>query len=140
MFELAPPATPSDDDASNAFQEVANYARALRVGLPTIREEQPLSQGFIRELHRILLDGVRGSDSNPGQFRNCQVQIGRPPRYVPPPPFYLPEELDNLEEIARREERMYDPLVDAFVMHYQFEAIHPFEDGSGFLRWRHVTK
>ena len=77
------------------------------------------------------MDGVRGSDFNPGRFRQCQVQIGRPPRFVPPPPFYLPEELDNLEQIAQRQERMYDPLVDAFVMHYHFEVIHPFEDGNG---------
>ena len=77
------------------------------------------------------MDSVRGSDSNPGQFRTCQVQIGRPPRFVPPPPFYLPEELDNFEQTARSEERMIEPLVDAFIMHYQFEVIHPFEDGNG---------
>jgi len=59
------------------------------------------------------------------------VQIGRPPRFVPPPSLFLRERLDNFEEFARRDERLYDPLVDAFIMHYQFEAIHPFEDGNG---------
>jgi Fic family protein len=131
LFELEPHLPNSENDPANAYREVANYSTALRVGLNMIREEAPFSQWLIRELHRTLLDGVRGSDSNPGSFRQCQVQIGRPPRFVPPPPFYLPEELDNFEQIARRDRRMYDPLVDAFVMHYQFEAIHPFEDGNG---------
>ncbi len=131
LFELDPPPSRSADDPANAYREVANYATALRLGLQLIRDKHPFSSGLIRELHRTLMDGVRGSDSHPGAFRQCQVQIGRPPRFVPPPPLYLQEELDNLEQIARRPERMYDSLVDAFVMHYQFEVIHPFEDGNG---------
>jgi Fic family protein len=131
LFELEPHIPQSADDPANAFREVSNYSQALRLGLSMIRADAPFSQWLIRELHRTLLEDVRGSDSNPGSFRQCQVQIGRPPRYVPPPPFYLPEKLDNFEQIARRDERMIDPLVDAFLMHYQFEAIHPFEDGNG---------
>lgn len=131
LFEVDPVIPESADDPANAVREVINYGEALRAGLEMVREGLPLSQLLIRELHRHLLVGVRGSDSNPGTFRNVQVQIGRPPRYIPPPPFYLPERLENFEQFARRNERMYDPLVDAFVMHYQFEAIHPFEDGNG---------
>lgn len=131
LFELEPYLPQSMEDPANAYREVANYARALRLGLQMLEDERPFSQWMLRELHRTLLDGVRGSDSHPGTFRQVQVQIGRPPRFIPPPPFYLAERLDNLEQIARRPERMYDPLVDAFVLHYQFEAIHPFEDGNG---------
>jgi len=131
LFELDPILPGSSDDPANAVREVANYSIALRTGLKMIAAGVPFSQWLIRELHRHLLDGVRGSDSNPGTFRSGQVQIGRPPRYVPPPPFYLQERLDNFEEIARHNSRMYSPLVDAFIMHYQFEAIHPFEDGNG---------
>lgn len=131
LFELEPYLPQSLEDPANAYREVANYARALRLGLQMLEDERPFSQWMMRELHRTLLDGVRGSDSHPGTFRQVQVQIGRPPRFIPPPPFYLAERLDNLEQIARRPERMYDPLVDAFVLHYQFEAIHPFEDGNG---------
>lgn len=131
LFELDPVFPESAGDPANAVREVANYSKALRGGLNMLREGMPFTQWFVRELHSQLLDGVRGSDSNPGMFRNKQVQIGRPPRFVPPPAFYLPERMDNFEEIARRNERLYDPLVDAFIMHYQFEAIHPFGDGNG---------
>jgi Fic family protein len=131
LFEVDPVVPESADDPANAAREVLNYGEALRAGLEMIRDGMPFSQTLIRGLHRYLLSGVRGSDSNPGTYRRVQVQIGRPPRFVPPPPFYLPERLENFEQIARRDERLYDPLVDAFIMHYQFEAIHPFEDGNG---------
>jgi len=131
LFELDPHTPVSVNDPANAYREVTNYAVALRSGLGMMRDGVPFSQWLMRELHRTLLQDVRGSDSNPGAFRQCRVQIGHPPRFVPPPPFYLSEKLDNFERVARRAERMYDPLVDAFVMHYQFEAIHPFEDGNG---------
>ena len=131
LFELEPTASSAKDASVNAFREVANYSRALRKGIQQLEDGFLFSQLLIRELHRTLLDGVRGSDSHPGEFRNCLVQIGRPPRFIPPPPLYLPELLENYEQIAQRPNRMYDPLVDAFIMHYQFEAIHPFEDGNG---------
>lgn len=131
LFELDPSVPQSAQDPINSVREVRNYASALRFGLAQIQEGAPLSLYLIRELHRHLLAGVRGSDSHPGSFRRTQIQIGRPPHFVPPPPFYLAEQLDNFEQFARRSEPLFDALVDAFVMHYQFEAIHPFEDGNG---------
>ena len=132
LFELEPSELRGGDEQLSPLREVANYSRALHVGMQLMQEDNiPFSKWLIRELHRILLEGVRGSDSHPGQFRDCLVQIGRPPRFVPPSPFYLTELLDNFETVAQQENRMYDPLVDALVMHYQFEAIHPFEDGNG---------
>lgn len=139
LFELEPaPAKSAADDVNayraddvNAYREVANYGQALRLGLAAIQDGEPFSQSLIRNLHRTLLEGVRGSTSHPGQFRQRQVQIGRPARFVPPPPLYLPDLLDNFEQQARRVERIYDPLVEAFLMHYQFTVIHPFEDGNG---------
>lgn len=130
LFELDPQMPTSVDDPTNALREVSNYSVALRLGLTRISEDTPFSQWLIRELHHTLMDGVRGSDSNPGSFRQCQVQIGRPPRFVPPPPFHLPELLDNFVAVAKQRPT-YDPLVQSFVMHYQFESIHPFEDGNG---------
>jgi Fic family protein len=92
--------------------------------------ELPLSLRLIRQLHRILMTDVRGADKQPGEFRKVQVGIGRPARYVPPPPQLLGDPLANFER-QLHSEAWSDPLVRAFIMHYQFEAIHPFRDGNG---------
>lgn len=129
LFDLDPTFPASADDPVNARREVFNYTQALRYW----RENQsrlPISLRLIRELHRLLMDGVRGSDRNPGEFRSLQNQIGRPARFVPPPPDRLKDQLARLE-VYLHGKRPYDPLVDAFLVHYQFEAIHPFMDGNG---------
>jgi len=74
--------------------------------------------------------GVRGSDQTPGEFRKIQNQIGWPARFVPPPPQSLDETLDLFEKYLHSKDD-FDPLVRAFLVHYQFEAIHPFRDGNG---------
>jgi Fic family protein len=76
------------------------------------------------------MTGVRGSDRAPGEFRRLQNQIGRPPRFVPPPANEVSELLDDFERYLHEDDEL-DPLVRAFVVHYQFEAIHPFMDGNG---------
>lgn len=129
LFELDPTYPQSADDPNNARREVHNYTRALRFWHEA-RQALPISLRLIREQHRILMDGVRGADRSPGEFRTLQNQIGRPARFVPPPPGSLAEQLDRLEKYLHGPRR-YDPLVDAFLVHYQFEAIHPFMDGNG---------
>ncbi len=129
LFELDPDLPQASKDRLNAFREVANYGRALR--MHRLRGDSlPLSLRLIKDLHEELLAGVRGSDQNPGHFRRTQNQIGRPARFVPPPPQHLPGLLDSFEKYLHAERR-YDPLVEAFLAHYQFEAIHPFMDGNG---------
>jgi Fic family protein len=76
------------------------------------------------------MDGVRGSDQRPGEFRTIQNQIGYPARFVPPSPQHLPEALDAFEKYMHATDG-FDPLVKAFLVHYQFETIHPFRDGNG---------
>lgn len=129
LFELEPTFPESRDDPVNAQREVFNYGRALRLRKDK-REELPISLRLIRQLHTVLMEGVRGSDRNPGQFRITQNQIGRPPRFVPPPANKLMPLLDDFEKYLHAE-KAYDPLVEAFLVHYQFEAIHPFMDGNG---------
>lgn len=129
LFGLDPRLPKSTDDPANAHREVFNYARALRIRRDTA-EQLPLSLRLIRQLHGILMHGVRGSDQSPGEFRRMQNQVGRPPRYVPPPVTELPRVLDEFERYLHAEKR-FDPLVEAFLVHYQFEAIHPFMDGNG---------
>ncbi len=129
LFQVDPKYPTSENDPVNAFREIFNYGRALRSKLDG-GLDLPLSLRLIRELHAILMDGVRGSDQRPGEFRTQQNQIGRPARFVPPPPQYLNEALDAFEKYLHVEGG-FDPLVRSFLAHYQFEAIHPFGDGNG---------
>jgi Fic family protein len=127
LFELEPELDTADE--RSAQREVFNYGEALRFRQQS-RDRIPLSLRLIRDLHRVLMTGVRGGDKNPGSFRQYQNQIGKPARFVPAPPERLADLLDVFEKYLHAP-RAYDPLVDAFLVHYQFEAIHPFMDGNG---------
>ncbi len=128
LYEMSPKESKSEDDPANSQREVFNYRRALQQGMNT---DLPLSLRLIRDLHATLLHGVRGRDRSPGQFRRIQVAIGAERRFVPPPPERLMECLDPLEKHFHAQKSKYDPLVDCFLTHYQFETIHPFVDGNG---------
>jgi len=129
LFQADPRYPTSERDPNNAFREVFNYRRALRLRLDG-ENDLPLSLRLIRELHAVLMDGVRGSDQRPGEFRTIQNQIGWPARFVPPPPEHLDETLNAFEQYLHSADS-FDPLVRAFLAHYQFETIHPFRDGNG---------
>ncbi len=124
------PSTPLDDVA-----EVSSYVAALQHGLLRIQDGFPLSLRLIREMHEILLSHGRGHAMNPGEFRQSQNWIGgsRPgnAKFVPPPPEHLMECLDAFEKYMHIEERPYSALIDAGLLHVQFETIHPFLDGNG---------
>ncbi|NEO83624.1 MAG: Fic family protein [Spirulina sp. SIO3F2] len=129
LFELDPQQPQSVSDPVNAWQEVANYTKALELGLHLL-ESRPLSLNLIREMHRTLLMGVRGAQANPGHFRRGLVKIGSNARFIPPPaPEVLPC-LDRLEKFIHQPSTI-DPLLLCFMVHYQFESIHPFIDGNG---------
>jgi Fic family protein len=129
LFQADPRYPTSERDPDNAFREVFNYRRALRLRLDG-ENDLPLSLRLIRELHAVLMDGVRGSEQRPGEFRTIQNQIGWPARFVPPPPQHLDETLNAFEHYLHSPDD-FDPLVRAFLAHYQFETIHPFRDGNG---------
>jgi Fic family protein len=129
LFEADPRYPTSANDPNNAFREVFNYRQALRSRLDG-KNDLPLSLRLIRELHKVLLEGVRGSDQTPGEFRKIQNQIGWPARFVPPPPEHLDEALSAFEKYMHSTDS-FDPLVRSFLVHYQFETIHPFRDGNG---------
>lgn len=115
--------------------EVSSYVAALEHGLKRVREGFPVSLRLIREMHAILLSKGRGSNKQPGEFRTSQNWIGgsRPGNatFVPPPPERLMECLDTFEKYLHQEERPYTSLIDAGLIHVQFETIHPFLDGNG---------
>lgn len=129
LFELEPSVQSARPDQANDWREVLNYAEAVRTGT-TLLEELPLSLRLIREMHRVLLTGVRGRDRAPGEFRRSQVHLGSDRRYVPPPPNELAVCLNEFEHFLNEADQI-DPLVRTYLAHYQFEAIHPFVDGNG---------
>jgi Fic family protein len=116
-------------------REVQNYVRAMEHGLKRL-EELPLSMRLIRELHAILMEGVRGERATPGEFRQSQNWIGPPgctlsdATFVPPPVAEMKEALDQLEKFLNADTKL-PSLVELALIHYQFETIHPFLDGNG---------
>ena len=133
LFQVDPKAATSAQDPTNAYREVFNYAQALRLRLdPASPEGQlPLSKRLIKRLHGVLMNGVRGQQHRAGEFRRIQNQIGHPARFVPPPPTVVEPLMDEFERYLNSGDPAFDPLVRAFFSHYQFETIHPFEDGNG---------
>ncbi|MDF2601593.1 MAG: hypothetical protein K0Q54_4416 [Methylobacterium brachiatum] len=119
-------------------REVGNYRRALSEAIRSL-DEVPLCLRTLRNAHRDLLSGVarhRGSRAEPGELKRSQNFIGAyeiaNARFVPPPPTEAQAALEALELYIQREERGLIPdIVDAALIHYQFEAIHPFSDGNG---------
>lgn len=129
-FEAVPRAEETGD-----VREVVNYVRALEFGLSRLKD-LPVSLRLIREIHERLMRGVRGEYSTPGEFRRSQNWIGPPgcllndATYVPPPLEEMRACLDALEHFLHAEQDI-PPLVQLALIHYQFEAIHPFLDGNG---------
>lgn len=131
LFEADPAAASLPDDV----HEVENYIRALNHGI-TSQRRLPMSLRLIREMHSILMTGVRGQERTPGQFRRSQNWIGPPgsvintATFIPPPPHELDACLTQFEAYLHAPSAM-PPLVRLATIHYQFEAIHPFLDGNG---------
>lgn len=120
-----------DDDV----REVHNYVLALDYGLERL-QTLPVSQRLIRELHARLMEGVRGGQFTPGEFRKTQNWIGaagstiETATYVPPPVDEMENALGAMEKFIHADTEL-PALVRAGLIHYQFEAIHPFLDGNG---------
>ncbi len=125
--------TPSED--INEIKEVINYIKAHNYGIERLKE-LPMSNRLIKEIHKILISGTRGSNKTPGEFRQSQNWIGpaganlNEATFVPPPPYLVPELMSDLEKFMHRKDDI-PPLVKAALIHAQFETIHPFLDGNG---------
>lgn len=116
------------------IQEISNYREALFRAREYL-QAYPIRLGFVRELHRILMNSVRGQDKTPGEFRMKQNWIGKPgcpieqASFVPPSPLQLQDHLQSWERYLDGND--VDFLLQTAVVHAQFELIHPFEDGNG---------
>lgn len=133
LFELDQDSEPKRPDVL----EVSNYVRALETGLSQLNS-LPICSRLICQLHKVLLDGVRGGEfsKTPGEYRKTQNWIGKPgstlaeATFVPPPPEDMHRALGAWETYLNEEIRE-PPLVKAAFLHHQFEVIHPFLDGNG---------
>lgn len=116
-------------------REVGNFIRAMDYGIRQVGNQR-VDLVLLREMHAILMEGVRGHDKDPGRFRDVQVYIGshwssiEDATYVPPEPRVMKECLHELEKRLKGEKSL-PILVECALMHYWFEAIHPFRDGNG---------
>ena len=124
-----------DENANRDLSDVVNYVKATEYAVERLNT-LPLCNRLIRETHAKLMEGVRGSDKSPGEFRNSQNWIGgvgstlKNARYVPPNVNDMIECLSDLEKYMNSDDEL-DRLIQAALIHYQFETIHPFLDGNG---------
>lgn len=115
--------------------DVVNYIKATEFALSRLHE-LPLCNRLIKETHAVLMEGTRGQEKNPGEFRHSQNWIGgqgstiKNARYIPPSPDDMSEAMFALEEYINTDDDM-DILIRTALIHYQFETIHPFLDGNG---------
>jgi Fic family protein len=115
-------------------REVRNYIEALNFGLKQLAK-LPVCLRLIRDVHQKLMRGVRGHEERPGEFRDIQNYVGKPggfsqARYIPPPVAQMNELLDQFEKFLHEDSEI-PALIRLALIHYQFEAIHPFRDGNG---------
>lgn len=115
--------------------DVVNYIKATEFALSRLKS-LPLCCRLLKETHAVLMEGVRGQEKNPGEFRTSQNWIGaagstlRTARYIPPNPSDMLEAMSDLEKYINSEDSL-NVLIQAALLHYQFETIHPFLDGNG---------
>ena len=132
---LAAEAQVLSPDRPKDVEEVVNYVRAMNHGLARL-DALPVSVRLIREIHGVLLEGVRGSHLTPGVIRTSQNWIGpsgcslSEATFVPPPPAEVLDALHQLERFLHQEDDM-PLLIKVGLAHAQFETIHPFLDGNG---------
>ncbi len=123
-------------NANRNVADVVNYVKATEYAIERLKT-LPLCNRLIREAHNVLMQNVRGSDKNPGEFRHSQNWIGgqgsslKNARYIPPNVSDMQNCISDLEKYLHDDNDNLDNLIRAALIHYQFETIHPFLDGNG---------
>ena len=139
VLEFEAAGAPDDESTPKKadIREVLNYRAALHEAVRLMAEGLPLSQRLIKAAHRVLMDGVRGRNKDPGEYRRIPNWIGtegctiEQARFVPCGADDLPGCMNAWENYIHAD--AHDRLVQLAIVHAEFEAIHPFLDGNGRL-------
>ncbi|UWG97968.1 Fic family protein [Dehalobacter sp. DCM] len=124
-----------EENTNQNVSDVINYIKASQFAMARLND-LPICNRLIKETHQILMQNVRGSEKNPGEFRNSQNWIGpagstlKDARYIPPNVEDMTIAMSDLEKFINEEDDL-EPLIKAGLIHYQFETVHPFLDGNG---------
>lgn len=124
-----------DANTNRNVADVVNYIKATEFAINRL-QALPLCNRLIKETHAVLMEGVRGQEKSPGEFRYSQNWIGgqgstlKNARYIPPSPDDMLDAMSDLEKYINADDDL-DTLIRAALIHYQFETIHPFLDGNG---------
>ena len=124
-----------DTNTNRNIADVVNYIKATEFAITRL-QTLPLCNRLIKETHAVLMKEVRGQEKNPGEFRYAQNWIGgqgstlKNARYIPPSPDDMQNAMSDLEKYINTDDDL-DALIQAALIHYQFETIHPFLDGNG---------
>jgi Fic family protein len=124
-----------DPERRDDWEEVQNYIKAVNFSIERL-QTLPLSTRLLRETHKVLMQGVRGEQKLPGEFRQSQNWPGSSLKnavFVPPHHERLPDLMTDLENFIHNDEIHVPHLIRVGLLHYQFETIHPFLDGNGRL-------
>ncbi len=125
----------ADENTNADVEEVVNYVKSMNYAMELLKD-LPICSRYLKKVHRVLLNGVRGKEKNPGEFRRSQNWIGpngsslKNAKYIPPTVLDMEECMSDLEKYIN-EESNTDDLIKIALIHYQFETIHPFLDGNG---------
>ena len=124
-----------EENTNRNVSDVVNHIKATEFALNRLHS-LPLCNRLIKETHAVLMEGVRWQEKSPGEFRYSQNWIGgqgstiRNARYIPPNPEDMQTAMSDLEKYMNGDDSL-DPLIQAALIHYQFETTHPFLDGNG---------
>jgi Fic family protein len=124
-----------DENTNRNVADVINYIKATEFAIKRLTE-LPLCNQLIKETHAVLMEGVRGQDKSPGEFRHSQNWIGsggstlKNARYIPLTPEDMTNAMSDLEKYMNADDEL-DVLIRVALIHHQFETIHPFLDGNG---------
>ncbi len=135
MEEAIGKADEIDPERRDDWQEVQNYIKAINTAIERLKT-LPLSNRLLKETHEILLEGARGKQKNPGEWRRSQNWLGPSLKnavFVPPSHEEVPDLMSDIEKFLMNDSISVPPLLRIAMAHYQFETTHPFLDGNGRL-------